>query len=605
MGMHPRKGSLSRKLRRHAKLLFSVFAAALILMALVIGIVFSSFQKIALNSLAKQDSEFAAQIDTLGQFIENMIQQYGLQIFYNPMVAGLLGEDDVSEMERVYDMRTLNAYDRSRSFIDSVMVYNKYNDYIYSTDSHLLSAPARDFPDKSAVEFFQDLNVETRMAPLRRTAFRGEAQEKRYFSFLFYETTYMDEPQGSVLMLNVDETWYLENLTRLYGQDSCVLMDETGGLLTATSPEVQAYLPLFAEDIISQGDSGGNYMMKKDGVRDIVCLYSRIKSSGWYCMRIMPLETCLPGLIRLRDGISVGIGVSFALLVLAIAATLLYLYLPISQLQRAMQRTGSDAADPSRQIDRLVQESSAYQSAHTLRSLLEGHCAAAAEPLPPPLTLLLLKDGSADAIQELLLAQAPGSLVDRQQNCDVVLLTGKSALQSRELCGKLATDCGCRCFCGIPRQDPSQLPGCYQILLELSLQQFWYSGQRILFEKDFSCTKLLPEETKALPEEILSALKNRNLERAEELWQQLLQELQGSSHADQLLLFHKLASLLESALPSLTPLVSDEFFRNLQDLSQLNDRFLSAFRQIVEFYQRQRFDHSSDPQTNKTLRTII
>lgn len=584
-------GTIPLKVRRYAKLLFPVFAAALLLMSLIIGVLFFSFQKIALNSLAQQDAEFARQIDMLGNFTDNMIQQYGLQIFYDPVVAGLLDDTDVSDMERVYDMRTLNAYDRSRNFIDSVLIYNKYQEHIYSTDSHLLSAPIDEFPDKSAIELFKNLDVEKRMAPIRRISFPGEKNEKRYFSFLFYETTYIDEPQGSVLMLNVDENWFLDNLTRLYGKDSCVLADENGKLLTEVTPQTEEQLKLFTDDIVSDINSGSNYLVKKYEGQELVCLYSKAKTSGWYYMRIMPMEKCLPGLISLRDGIAVGIGFGFALLVLAVAVTLIYLYLPILKIRKALKDSGSSAEDPENQIDILVQESSEYQNAHTLRNILERRPISNKANIRPPMTLLILEGGNMEAVKELIKKEAPESLIDRQHNCDVLLLTGSDALRGKEICGMLAEKGGYRCFCGIPRNNISELPACYQVLLELRYQQFWYSGQRILLEKDFCCTKHLTDETKERPAEILSALKNRNIQEAETIWAKLLTELQGSGHVEQLVIFHKLAELMEAVLPELKPLVSEEFFKNLKDISELDEKYRSAFKTVVEHYRKQRMNH--------------
>lgn len=584
-------GAIPRKVRQRARLLIPLVAVVLVLMTAVIGVIYSSFQKIALNSLAQQDAEFARQVDALGRFTESVIQQYGLQVFYDPVVSGLLEETPISKMEQVYDMRTLNAYDRSRNFLDSIYIYNKHTQQIYSTDSRVLSAAADEFEDRSAVHLFSHLDPEERMTPIRRVAFPGDERERRYFSFLFYKTTYMDEPEGSILMLNVSENWYLDQLTRFYGQDDCILADEDGMILTTQQEDLAEYWELFKPDILTDNQAESNYLLKRVHGRDLVCLYSRGETNGWYFMRILPLERCLPGLVSLRDGISLGIGISFLLLLLGIAATMIYLYLPVLKLKKALRTDADTPQDTSSQINRLVQESNDYQDAHILRHILENQALSVPVRLAAPLTLVLLEGGNTESIQSKVRRLAPGSLLDRQHNCDVLLLTGAAAQHSDELCCRLAETFGCQCFCGVPRQTVSELPDCYQTLLELRLQKFWYSGQSVISEREFCCTEHVSDAAKARPREILSALKSRNTEEAEVIWQTLLQELRGSNHVEQLVIFHKLAELLEAALPELKPLVSDEFFRTLPDVATLNAAYCGAFARVSAAYQQQRTEH--------------
>ncbi len=122
MDNEPKYSTFSAGFKQNSKVLFLLFGVALLVLSVVIGIVYLSFQKIALNSIALQDAEFARQTDALGAFTDSMIQQYGMQIFYDPSVARLLDNTDISDLERVYDLRTLNAFVSSRNFLSSVFV---------------------------------------------------------------------------------------------------------------------------------------------------------------------------------------------------------------------------------------------------------------------------------------------------------------------------------------------------------------------------------------------------------------------------------------------------------------------------------------------------
>ena len=587
MEKETKAGTFSARLKQNSKVLFPLFAVALLVLSIVIGIVYLSFQKIALNSLALQDAEFARQTDALGEFTDSMIQQYGMQIFYDPSVAKLLDDTDISDLERVYDLRTLNAFVSSRNFLSSVFVFNRYSDYIYSTDYRMLSAPSDEFADKSAVELFENPDIETRMKPILRVAFPREDFEHEYYSFMFFETTYLEEPRGSILMLNVDKSWYIDKLTELYGQESCVLIDENGELLSSADPETENALPLFLDEVLSEESTEANYIRKRYGGHELVCLYSRIDSNGWYCLRILPLEECLPGLLELRNGIGAGLSLGFSLLFLGIGVTLIYLYFPFKHIRSVLGKNGNEA-DPSGQIDNLLKKSGEYQKARNLRSILENRYIDQNLDLIPPFTLLLLDGGNIQKLRELISALCPQALLDRQHGCEVLLLMENDALKADELCGTFVQQSGCRCFCGIPRKTIAELPACYKILTELRSQQFWYAGQWILSEKYCCCTKPLSDKSREQPNQIMAALKARDLDGARTLWQDLLKEIRGSTYVDQLVVFHKMAELLEGVLPELKPIISNDFMNKLRDIEELNRRFDDGFAAVVRYNQEQR-----------------
>lgn len=559
----------------------------LLVLSAVISIVYLSFQKIALNSIAIQDAEFARQTDALGDLTDSMIQQYGMQIFYDPSVAKLLDDTDISDLERVYDLRTLNAFVSSQNFLSSLFVFNRYSNYIYSTDYRMTSAPSSEFADQSAVELFNNPDVETRMKPIFRVAFPGESFEHEYYSFMFFETTYMEEPRGSILMLNVDKSWYIDKLTALYGQEGCLLVDENGVLLSNADQETENRLSLFIQEVLAENSGEANYIRKRSDGEELVCLYSKIDSNGWYCLRILPLEECLPGLLRLRNGIGAGLSIAFALLFLGIGVSLVYLYFPFKHIRHALGKTG-DEADPSGQIDNLLRKSGEYQKARNLRSILENRYIDQNLDLVPPFTLLLLDGGNLQKLRELINQFCPQALLDRQHSCDVLLLMENDALRAGELCDAFVQQSGCRCFCGIPRNTLAELSGCYKNLTELRSQQFWYAGQWVLSEKDCCCTKALSDKCREQPNHIMAALKARDLDCARALWQELLKEIRGTGYVEQLVVFHKMAELLEGVLPELKPVISNDFMNRLRDIEELNCRFDQAFSAVVKYNQEQR-----------------
>ncbi|MEG1801012.1 MAG: hypothetical protein RR273_03455, partial [Oscillospiraceae bacterium] len=250
-------------LRRRAPVILGATAAALFVLALILGSVYLAFQDIALRSISLRDNEFYAQTDSLSGLMEDIVRNYGMQTFYASGVTELRENSDITALERVRALRELGTYVSSSDFVDSIMVYNRASSTIYSTDSDMLSNTADNFVDKSAAELFLNLNADTRMKPLRRTAFLGQGERKKeYFSFLFFETNSEDEPLGNALMLNVPFDWFVGNLLSFDDRKSCVLLDKQGKLVYSPDENLSKIAAMFqAEDDLDNVKETG-YLMQ-------------------------------------------------------------------------------------------------------------------------------------------------------------------------------------------------------------------------------------------------------------------------------------------------------------------------------------------------------
>ncbi|MEG0021054.1 MAG: hypothetical protein RR728_10935, partial [Oscillospiraceae bacterium] len=69
-------------LRRRAPVILGATAAALFVLALILGSVYLAFQDIALRSISLRDNEFYAQTDSLSGLMEDIVRNYGMQTFY-------------------------------------------------------------------------------------------------------------------------------------------------------------------------------------------------------------------------------------------------------------------------------------------------------------------------------------------------------------------------------------------------------------------------------------------------------------------------------------------------------------------------------------------
>lgn len=580
-------------------------AGFLVLLSIMVGVVYRAFQEITLQSLAQLNSEFSVQTDTLSSLVQTTVRSYGLQVFYTPAVTRLRQGYGLSNVERVYGLRELNTYVSSSEFVDSISVYNQNTHMVYTTDTNFLSAPIDGYADRSAAELFLNRNVETRMRPIRRTVDEPLSGRKReFYSFLFFETSRKGIPRGNALMINLRSEWYEGQLLGFDQEGSYILLDERGGLIAAREETLPSKAALFWNDIVAgrSQEEQDSYLLRKIGGVQTVCLYSRMSSTGWYCLRILPLDRCLAGLPGLRNRFVAGFSFGLTLLALLCGLMLFFIYFPFRRMRLALRRIGPaapEALPPDQRLTELVESSLELRQSHLLDNLLEGK-ETAGEQLPAfPAVLLLAESISQNGLRRFLQAEFPEALVTHQNGYGVALLPGIAEMEALSLCGGLAAQFGCRCYYSMPRPSPSELPGCFSVLKELQQLRFWYPGQRILSEKRLEKRSSESGFSEKDLSQLLAALRAGELERARSCWKAVLDSISGGHYQDQRFVFNRAAQLLremlaEAGLPfraQEVPLA--EHLEKLEDIGTLNARYDAVFVSLAALNagkRRQRLD---------------
>ncbi|MEG2678428.1 MAG: cache domain-containing protein, partial [Oscillospiraceae bacterium] len=576
-------------IRRRAPTVLCAAACVLLALVLVLGGLYFAFQDIALRSISLRDNEFSSQTDALSGLMEEMIRNYGMQAFYAPEVTELRESGSITALERVRDLRELGTYVSSSDFVESITVYNQASNTIYSTDSDVLSDTADRFIDQSAARLFCNLNTAMRMTPLRRTAFPGQGtKETEYFSFLFFETNSEDEPLGNAMMLNIAYDWFVGNLLSFDDRGSCVLLDRRGELIYAPSDNLSRQADFFRGEASFEEASfeeAGYLLRRYDGVQ-LVCHFSQLESNGWYCLRILPLSECLPGLLQLRNGLAACLTLAVMLLVIACTATLVFLYVPFHKIRLALQRVGDYADQPEAQITSLVRDSLHYQQSHLLIDLLEGRPVPLERIPEPPLTLLVMECAHPAPARAMILTTCPAALLRHEDGNEVALIPGLPESDVIELCGALAAHAHCRCYRSVPLTGTALLPTSYATLRELQHLRFWYPGQQLLSEAHFAPRTTHSSLSEKQLAALISTLRNGELEEGRALWQALLTDIRGDSFRDQRFAFNRVAHLLQELLSEqlqpTEPILSPEFWTDLEDVGALTARFDLFFCRICQ-----------------------
>lgn len=585
-------------LRRYARAFLTTFGLIMVALAASLSLVYASFQSIVLDSVAKQHSEFVGQLNSLSDMLSATIQNYGMQVFYAPTVLELREGTGLDKLSQVYALRELGSYISSNDHVDSIQVYDRDSGYIYSTDSNVSSDSLELYADRDAARIFSQLSPDMRMHPMSRTAFPGDpVRQRQYFSFLFFETTPEDEPTGGALMLNVDRERYLDMLLSFDYEGDCVLLDQDMELLTARGENAKTEMEEFLPQISSQNKSGG-YLLKKIAGEQTVCLYSPLSSSNWLYLKILPLNECVPRLMELKAQLTVGILLGFAILAVSSLAVLIFLYFPVHQVRSVLERLGSDRnAELVGQVSDLARRSQEYQRANTLQALLEGRETKMPAGLPPPYTLILLETDQPKQVQTWLTEVQPRTLSYNNNGCLAVLLSGLDSEQAESL-GMALTHSGASCcYCSKPRPAADELSRCYQELCQLRSLHFWTPEKSFVIEEEKPKAKAHSSFTETEAASLSSVLRSGDMEQAKTAWEEIKDKLRRDSYQEQIFAFRRVAAILEKQLPSLKPLIEEDFWSGLRDIAQLDGKILSAFDEIFRHEQQQhklRIDQLAD-----------
>jgi|GEM_PF-534407 len=576
-------------------------AGALTVLGLVIWIIYQAFQGIALHSLTQMESEFVAQTDALSSLMDTMVRNYGLQVFYTPAVSQLREGRNLSEWDRIYNLRELNTYVGSSDFVDSINVYNQKTGFITSTDPNLLSAPIDEFDDQSAAELFRSMSPDMLMKPIRRTAFPSVPwREKEYYSFLFFETAPGQTPsQYSAIMINIPYDWYVGQLMAFDDEGSCVLLNEKGGLIAFRNDTAARWAMHFRRAVVSAGleQHESSYLMKVIGNKQVVCYYSRMESNNWYYLRIQTLEDCLPGLLQLRDNLVAWLTVGVVLLAIVAAAVVLQIYFPFHRIRLVLRQAGNAFAPTERQVTELVHSSLEYHQANILLNLLEGRNIAP-ETAPEPPFVLLLAEVEHSKGREIILEHCPKAYIHHQSGCVIALLPQKQCQNVHALCDALVAQFHCRCYYSSLKTQLSEIPRCYETLLEMQRQRYWHPRQLIWTELDFEPRNEVSQFSDKQATRMISALRSGNLEEGRQLWTELLASIRNDTYRDQAFAISRTGQLLSKAMAELglpeEPLVTEEYLDQLEDIEELTLRFDQAFQDIARIGADKRRQRLSD-----------
>lgn len=136
--------------RYAAKTWAQYFLSLLFTSVFVIAILIVAHEVTTLKIITTMNKEFSEYSETTARQVREILEACAYQNFYNPQVTGLRVQAEINNFDEMLAMRVLNSFVSTNAFIDSVYVYNRKKNYIYSTAENGSNFCAA-FPDRQAV----------------------------------------------------------------------------------------------------------------------------------------------------------------------------------------------------------------------------------------------------------------------------------------------------------------------------------------------------------------------------------------------------------------------------------------------------------------------
>lgn len=576
------------------KKVFFWFGIALVILSLFL-LMFHAFESISLQAALKNYAEFAQHSTTISDSMESLVQTLGTQLFYIGSSTRLRTAAELSTYDRISAMRELGQYVSSGSLLQSVYVFNEKKQQVYSTDELFFSAPFASFGDRQAMGMYSARTAEDRMR-LQYRLIENQSllpYPRASYAYLVFERDTKGDPRPGAVMLNLDPAWFREHLLQFSG-DSYIILNRQGQVIASQAEGLEEKASFFlpgVRDRMEDGRSAGYITQSIAGLR-YLCFYAAAGEDEWLSLRITPYDDALPGLSRIRDSAFLIITLTALLFLIALVYSFARIYTPFSHIRRQLEPLPDEAGKPAdhpRQaidrVDRLIASSRLQSQKDALRAALAGQFDNKAHLPLPPLFLILLEHPADRALDSLLSQAGSPALALNHQGLSVLCGQPDTPNAALELCERLTSALGCRCYYSLPVEQISLLPGILAKLDELKRLKFLYPGQLIF------CQTLLSSHQKEerYPDEeesgLISALKAGDIQKARQYFFTFAEALSHTSYAYILYSLKHLMQNIEPLAPvsepeqELRPM--EELLEAAEDVQALYARLSPGFEAIA------------------------
>lgn len=326
------------------KLFLNITLCVVAAIVLTSAVLYSNFEAILMNyeyqARAEQLSSQQGQVSKLSE----VAVKIGNQIYHDMNVTKLLYTKDpnVNDMSAAFGQ--LRTYRASIPYIESIYIYNKYNNYVYVEGGSEYSELTENgyeklndgFLDVSARNIIRNFKDYKPFKPIPRSYYSTTKKKTKYFYSFFLYDSYTNKSDTSCVMINFNTDYLLDSFKDNQKNDSeYFIVDEKGDIVSAGSKldMLKNYKAAsYIRNILENGDRQGYFTDTVSGEK-LFFVYSQRDKYGWQYVSLTKYKTMQESIQNIQI-LTMAVSVVFVILSILLAFWITRrLYHPIYEME--------------------------------------------------------------------------------------------------------------------------------------------------------------------------------------------------------------------------------------------------------------------------------
>ncbi|WP_139903230.1 AraC family transcriptional regulator [Clostridium thermarum] len=281
-----------RKDRVYFKMLTMTIAVIEIFIITVSGTLFFNMRNNMLKQLYEIHIEDLKKSTSDIQATINMIKSTSIQIRYDQYINLLCSYNEPDATQFIPALEQMTNYRRAVSNIDSIYVYNAERFYISDENAPNLIQNKEEFIDKSIVEIIdKHRSYETHTPIPRMIADLKTGEETIGYSFLFYDKVAVGP--NSVIIINLSNQWLkrVTNQMKQLGSTKNIITDGSGRVIISDGDEepLSILKEKYIRDIASNSINSGYVIEEVNGEKCLIT-YIKMPELDWNLISVTPFK---------------------------------------------------------------------------------------------------------------------------------------------------------------------------------------------------------------------------------------------------------------------------------------------------------------------------
>lgn len=322
------------------RILFSVTALMVVVLFFTSLALQLNAERNAIRMQREANRKVMNQIQFNISYMTGVLNNLAVSLYMDPNIVPLLTLKSSEEMTVIRSMNSLKQAYLSSSFLHSILVYNGYDDLMYT-----VGELSNGKPDQAmAGEIVQLLRKKDKLPRMQLIPmnFSERGQSVDFFSIVIYQNFYTKNTSNeSALVVNIKPEWLFENLQTVNNFDmpdksSIFIMDKDGNVVLSGDRQVLHDISqirnTLRENQIANSVTFGSFSNKLDGDDEELISYLTMKDTEWTLISVQPYDAAI-GRIQEMRSTSVFVIASTLLLATILSVIIAHkLYKPVDRL---------------------------------------------------------------------------------------------------------------------------------------------------------------------------------------------------------------------------------------------------------------------------------